>query len=119
MEVLIVFVLPVSPLLSIMKEKKSAKTLTNAVTSVVMILTQGSYKCQCVDGFTGSGYSNQCFDIDECLIDQTSCHKHSQCINYLGTFKCICNEGFYGNGIFCESKNHNFNFKTKTKNKKN
>jgi hypothetical protein len=40
MEVLIVFVLPVSPLLSTMKEKKSAKTLTNAVTSVVMIVIQ-------------------------------------------------------------------------------
>ncbi|KAL3145489.1 hypothetical protein ABBQ32_003313 [Trebouxia sp. C0010 RCD-2024] len=51
--------------------------------------TYRGYKCQCPEGWRGSG--QQCEDIDECLDDFACDHT---CINLPGSYRCECDEGF-------------------------
>ncbi|XP_055366953.1 LOW QUALITY PROTEIN: adhesion G protein-coupled receptor E2-like [Betta splendens] len=65
------------------------------------INTDGSYYCQCPDGYRSpTGHLNFladpfaiCRDIDECQ-DKNSCDQISACINTLGSYYCICKAGF-------------------------
>ena len=58
--------------------------------------TEGSYSCDCLDGFEG----DYCIDIDECN-STTSCDVNALCLNTDGTYKCSCKEGYYGTGDSC------------------
>ena len=58
--------------------------------------SQGSYSCNCLDGFEG----NFCEDINECS-STTACHANASCLNTHGSFACSCNEGYYGTGDSC------------------
>ena len=58
--------------------------------------SQGSYSCNCFDGFEG----DNCTDIDECN-GINSCDPNAECLNTDGSYKCSCKEGFYGNGDWC------------------
>uniref|UniRef100_A0A7E4WDA2 Thrombospondin-2 n=1 Tax=Panagrellus redivivus TaxID=6233 RepID=A0A7E4WDA2_PANRE len=55
-------------------------------------------KCKCKTGFFGNG--TKCFDIDECLWDDSArqqlggCQMGTMCINLPGSFKCDCLPGF-------------------------
>lgn len=64
----------------------------------------GSYECKCKHGFFGNGRVNGCFDINECLSNQTICHSSSKCFNTIGSFECKCDQGFYNTGTDCEGK---------------
>ncbi|CAK8680216.1 unnamed protein product [Clavelina lepadiformis] len=58
----------------------------------------GSYSCQCPEGFTGDAY-NSCQDLDECYSDP--CDINAYCENTFGSFKCRCQSGFSGDGYAC------------------
>ena len=62
----------------------------------------GSYKCECIEGFTGPGTT--CRDINECLERNGGCAQTAACVNMPGSFRCICDEGFEGNGFDCVEK---------------
>ena len=57
---------------------------------------EGTYECQCKEGYKGDGY--QCENIDECKerVDYV-CGTHSSCTDNVGSFKCVCDTGFAGN----------------------
>ncbi|KAK3100523.1 hypothetical protein FSP39_021282 [Pinctada imbricata] len=64
--------------------------------------TNGSYRCDCDSGWTGTGGSCNT-DIDECLIPPPICGDHGNCSNYPGTYNCTCDKGW--NGTNCEFGN--------------
>lgn len=59
--------------------------------------TQGSYHCQCADGYHGDGIN--CYDDDEC--SNGPCHRKAVCSNNEGSYNCRCNFGYHGNGFSC------------------
>lgn len=53
--------------------------------------TEGSYRCECFDGFTLTKLSDGqevCEDINECAADNGGCEK--MCMNYPGSHSCAC-----------------------------
>ena len=62
--------------------------------------TEGSYNCECNDGFIGDGVN--CTDINEC--DTNVCSPSANCINTKGSFSCKCLPGFVGDGFNCTGK---------------
>ncbi|KAI3362951.1 hypothetical protein L3Q82_011622, partial [Scortum barcoo] len=64
---------------------------------------QGSFYCQCKDGYEGDG--TECWDVDECsqLEDQV-CPAFSYCFNTNGSYICDCWEGFQDNGTHCQDR---------------
>ncbi len=67
----------------------------------ICINLQGTYKCECKNGFTKSELNENCSDIDECKVP-TLCHYKGYCLNSPGSYSCFCKTGFYGNGTYCE-----------------
>ncbi|XP_060596340.1 sushi, von Willebrand factor type A, EGF and pentraxin domain-containing protein 1-like [Ruditapes philippinarum] len=69
--------------------------------------TDGSYKCQCREGFTDNSTNGQhgrdCQDINECAdLKKIQCDKdRSRCVNYLGGHVCFCHQGW--TGLHCEN----------------
>ncbi|CAJ1066921.1 fibrillin-1 [Xyrichtys novacula] len=62
---------------------------------------QGSFYCQCKDGYVGSG--TDCLDVDECDASKDqACPAFSHCINTNGSYTCDCWEGFEDNGTHCQ-----------------
>ena len=60
----------------------------------------GSYKCDCLNGYSGDGKS--CVDIDECAKPELNdCHLNGKCTNTDGGFECKCNNGYNGDGVQC------------------
>ncbi|CAB4031234.1 fibrillin-2-like, partial, partial [Paramuricea clavata] len=65
------------------------------------INSQGSYNCQCKNGFQGNGKQN-CTDIDECSEESTNeCHLNATCSNTPGSYECECRTGYHGLGRAC------------------
>ncbi|XP_069486834.1 pro-epidermal growth factor isoform X2 [Ambystoma mexicanum] len=65
------------------------------------IPTEDGVKCQCFQGFTGSGHS--CEDIDECSTDIALCNQtQSDCTNTEGGYVCKCFQGYNGDGLQCQ-----------------
>ncbi|WAR04466.1 FCGBP-like protein [Mya arenaria] len=57
------------------------------------INTEGSFECECFDGFIMS--AGQCDDVDECkLASKNTCGNNSKCSNKPGGFECPCCAGF-------------------------
>uniref|UniRef100_A0A3B5LL18 EGF-like domain-containing protein n=1 Tax=Xiphophorus couchianus TaxID=32473 RepID=A0A3B5LL18_9TELE len=66
---------------------------------------QGSYYCQCTDGYEGSFILNgiNCLDVDECLHpDRSPCPQNSICNNTEGSFLCHCSPGYQPIDTGCE-----------------
>ena len=40
-------------------------------------------------------------DIDECLINNGSCHQNANCTNIAGSHNCTCRNGYVGDGNNC------------------
>ena len=53
------------------------------------------YRCDCVDGFTGSGTSGSliCVNNDECTDKTQDCDINATCNNTIGSFDCSCKSG--------------------------
>ncbi|XP_008274757.1 fibrillin-1 [Stegastes partitus] len=65
-------------------------------------LYQGSFYCQCADGYEGNG--TDCWDVDECDESQgLVCPASSYCFNTNGSYTCSCWEGFQDNGTQCQN----------------
>eukprot|EP00041_Stephanoeca_diplocostata_P035105 m.1226699 g.1226699 ORF g.1226699 m.1226699 type:complete len:1645 (+) comp24638_c0_seq2:142-5076(+) len=62
--------------------------------------TDGSFVCECNDGYTVDGAT--CADVDECATD-TSCATEAACANTVGSYTCACNDGFSGSGLTCDN----------------
>ncbi|EDV27736.1 uncharacterized protein TRIADDRAFT_53733 [Trichoplax adhaerens] len=58
----------------------------------------GTYGCTCINGYQLDLQSNNCQDIDECLVP-SRCANNSICINEPGGFQCQCLDGYSGNGL--------------------
>ena len=58
--------------------------------------SEGSYLCNCFDGFEG----DFCTDKNECN-STNGCDLNAQCRNTDGSYECSCKEGFYGAGNWC------------------
>ena len=61
------------------------------------INAQGSYRCQCTDGYHGDGIN--CYDDDEC--SNGPCRRKAVCSNTEGSYNCRCNFGYHGHGFSC------------------
>ena len=68
--------------------------------------TEGSFECNCDDGFVGNGlFENGCVDINEC-IEPSTCVELASCENTIGSFQCSCFPGYEGDGVdHCEDIN--------------
>ncbi|XP_063328127.1 adhesion G protein-coupled receptor E2-like [Pelmatolapia mariae] len=75
--------------------------------------TNGSYYCQCKDGFRNSkGEVNftagKCKDIQECLEIKDICGPNAKCENAIPYYSCTCDDGFIsttGNKTFRHHQN--------------
>ncbi|XP_059191988.1 adhesion G protein-coupled receptor E2 isoform X2 [Centropristis striata] len=62
--------------------------------------TNGSYYCQCIDGFRNRlGKVNftldgQCIDIHECFDFDNICGPNANCTNLIGAYNCTCHFGY-------------------------
>ncbi|XP_051936932.1 fibrillin-1 isoform X2 [Hippocampus zosterae] len=62
---------------------------------------QGSFYCQCKDGYQGDG--SECADVDECdQFQGPVCPSFSSCFNTNGSYLCECWQGFLDNGTHCQ-----------------
>ena len=67
--------------------------------------TDGSYGCECKDGFDGDGYT--CTNIDECNApkeDGIKCDTNAKCTDLEPGFHCECNTGYDGSGFLGECR---------------
>ena len=55
-------------------------------------------ECVCNSGYTGTGTTGNCADIDECTLSTDNCHANADCTNTVGSFTCACKAEFFGNG---------------------
>ena len=77
--------------------------LHTCVSPFVCVNINGSYNCQCQQGF--SSVNNGCQDNDECSASDTNdCSKYAHCINTEGGYICQCLPGYTGNGYTCIGK---------------
>lgn len=53
----------------------------------------GSFMCICPEGYTQVGNTDDCRDINECLVTPGLC-QNGHCVNLEGSFRCDCFEGF-------------------------
>jgi hypothetical protein len=60
--------------------------------------TVGRFECTCRPGYTGSGQKGECYDIDECQLQNHTCDKNAACNNKMGNYSCTCRPGFAGSG---------------------
>ena len=67
--------------------------------------TEGSFTCECIDGYFFDSAENDCVDIDECVLNIDNCDPNAICTNMVGSFTCECALGFSGNGTTCLDAN--------------
>nr|CAD7439562.1 unnamed protein product [Timema bartmani] len=62
----------------------------------------GSFKCQCNNGYILSPTGHACIDIDECYENPRIC-LNGRCENIPGSYHCLCRPGFQPSidGTFC------------------
>ncbi|XP_078719814.1 signal peptide, CUB and EGF-like domain-containing protein 2 isoform X3 [Lampetra fluviatilis] len=53
----------------------------------------GNYRCTCYDGFMLAEDGHNCFDVDECEVNNGGCQH--VCVNTMGSYECLCKEGFF------------------------
>ena len=62
---------------------------------------EGSFGCNCKDGYDGDGFT--CENIDECTTPiegvTIKCDVNAQCTDLIPGFRCDCNTGYHGNGF--------------------
>ena len=73
--------------------------------------TEGSFQCNCVEGFSRATESDASFcqgmyecwyindyimyvDDDECWMGTHNCSYNEDCVNGVGNYSCLCKEGF-------------------------
>ena len=80
--------------------------------------TNGSFICQCQNGYTGNGTTCTGKWLDVSIIKEVlllvinkcsnaeynNCHKNAICTNTNGSFVCQCQNGYTGNGTSCNGK---------------
>ena len=62
---------------------------------------EGSYSCQCLQGYRLNADQRGCTDINECTTGLANCSHQATCINQDGSYECICNSGYEGDGFEC------------------
>jgi len=87
------------------------------------INANGSYYCECLEGYELRNetvcvgklivpvcchteftvYISFKLDIDECNEGTSLCDTNAKCINTNGSYECICNSGYEGSGLTCRS----------------
>ena len=68
----------------------------------ICVNNNGSYTCECEDGFSGRGRGpNGCTDMDECQTIDHTCSIYAVCHNDHGLYDCECFTGFIGDGFNC------------------
>ncbi|XP_052777286.1 uncharacterized protein LOC128214704 isoform X2 [Mya arenaria] len=63
------------------------------------INSDGSFKCECNEGFFENG--PLCNDVDECKLIHNCTFPGQECVNKLGSYSCKCKRGYHGDGISC------------------
>ncbi|KAK7582602.1 hypothetical protein V9T40_014047 [Parthenolecanium corni] len=54
--------------------------------------TIGSFKCECLKGFSWNAVTSSCIDIDECATGLHNCNSLSKCVNFVGSYQCVPTE---------------------------
>lgn len=68
---------------------------------------EGSFSCECNEGYTGSGV--ECSNVDECDLDFDDCDDNAACTDNDGSFTCACNlPEYFGNGIMCQKSTNRY-----------
>ena len=66
----------------------------------------GSFKCECNEGYKLSISGLSCIDVNECQENPMIC-LHGRCKNTIGSYVCKCDDGYVhsADGGFCVDHN--------------
>ena len=53
----------------------------------------GTFMCICPDGYQQVGRTDDCRDVNECVLNPDIC-RNGNCVNLQGSYRCDCYEGF-------------------------
>merc|ERR1712131_125980 len=57
------------------------------------INNDGSYECECYEGFVGDGF-RECINDNECLHRNDKCPENAYCVDTIGSYECQCFDGY-------------------------
>jgi len=62
--------------------------------------TEGSYTCNCSEGYSGDGYD--CIEnVNECDDGTHTCDVNAYCTDTASSYTCACNDDYSGDGYDC------------------
>ena len=84
----------------------------SAQNNEICVNIEGSFQCNCTEGFSKETDNNTCqgmyiilyetmiilypvcIDINECIWNAHTCSYNEDCVNEIGNFSCLCKNGF-------------------------
>ena len=78
-------------------DNDECKSAHQCVSNSKCFNNEGSYICQCLDGYTGDGRA-RCSNIDECSLGSHGCSTNASCADIAGSYTCTCGNGLSGSG---------------------
>ncbi|XP_045768963.1 nidogen [Maniola jurtina] len=87
-------------ILSCVQRQKTCELTNDCGANAICTPEEGSYRCVCLEGFIGDGYT--CNPEISCKTNINLCDIHASCMKTMDGYECKCNNGYTGDGNYCD-----------------